>query len=291
MESERVSMDKLEGVHNWSMWKFQMRQILEAAELFDYVDGTTDKPIIASVNYAKEVVTWKKADAKARRTISIACGKQSIRLIMNCETAKEMWTALKSTYEQKSENNTYFLQQKYYNFKKEPSDDMATFISKLLEIVHQLRDQEETISDSMVISKILNTMPAEYSHFNSAWESASAADRTLTNLKARLMAEEMRLKSQDQVEEVEALMAKRTFPKKKPTTKREFRRITKTKATSRKASASNVEKGAIGSGTARSRESSLTEDGKGVPVTLSCAAQRQVESRIRGSWTQAPPII
>lgn len=214
MESERVSIDKLEGVHNWSMWKFQMRQILEAAELFDYVDGTTDKPIVASVNYAKEVVTWKKADAKARRTISIACGKQSIRLIMNCETAKEMWTALKSTYEQKSENNTYFLQQKYYNFKKEPSDDMATFISKLLEIVHQLRDQEETISDSMVISKILNTMPAEYSHFNSAWESASAADRTLTNLKARLMAEEMRLKSQDQVEEVEALMAKRTFPKK-----------------------------------------------------------------------------
>lgn len=215
MESERVNIEKLEGVYNWPMWKFQMRQILEAAKLFDYVDGTNNKPTVADANYATEIVIWKDSDAKARRTISIACGKQSIRLIMNCGTAAEMWTALASTYEQKSENNTYFLQQKYYNFRKEPSDDMATFISKLLEIVHQLRDQNETISDSMVISKILNTLPAEYDHFNDAWESTVTAERTLTNLRARLMAVEVRLKSRGQeVEEVEALMAKRTFPKK-----------------------------------------------------------------------------
>ncbi|KAB0794531.1 hypothetical protein PPYR_11370 [Photinus pyralis] len=214
MESDRVNIEKLEGGSNWMTWKFQMLQVLEASELFDVVDGTDSPPSNRDENYRTAIVAWKKNDAKARRAISTACKKQPLLQIMNCDTANSMWTTLKSTYEQTLKSNVLFLQQKYYSFTKEPGDDIATCISKLMEIVQQLKDQKENISDTMVMTKILMALPAEYNHCHSAWESTSAENQTMSNLRARLMAEELRLKSQGQIEHVEALMAKQNFSKK-----------------------------------------------------------------------------
>lgn len=214
MEGDRMSIERLENGSNWLIWKFQIRQILEASELFDVVDGTTKRPITGGKNYETELVAWKKSDAKARRAIATTCMKQPLLQIMNCETASEMWTTLKSTYEQASKSNILFLQQKYYKFEKEPEDDIGSFLSKLMEVVQQLKDQKENISDSMVMTKILMSLPAEYNHFHSAWESASSDNQTMANLRARLMAEELRLKSQGRIENVEALMAKQNFKKK-----------------------------------------------------------------------------
>lgn len=209
-----MNIEKLEGNANWLTWKFQIRQVLEACDLFDVVDGTVVAPAVGSENYAATLLAWRKRDAKARRTISTTCQKQPLLQIMNCETANAMWVTLKSTYEQASKSNILFLQQKYYGFTKDPGDDIATCLSKLMEIVQQLKDQKESISDSMVMTKILMSLPAEYNHFHSAWESTSAEDQTMVNLRARLMAEELRLKTQGQSENAEALMAKRNFSKK-----------------------------------------------------------------------------
>lgn len=134
---------------------------MEASELIDYVDGTEARPEAGAnvQNSATLISNWKRKDAKARRAISTTCCKQPLLQIMNCETAAEMWSTLKSTYEQASKSNTLFLQQRYYGFTKGSEDDIATFISKLMEIVQQLRDQKESISDSMVMTKILMALP------------------------------------------------------------------------------------------------------------------------------------
>lgn len=44
-----------------------------------------------------------------------------------------------------------------------------------------------------MITKILMTLPGNFRHFISAWESAPAGERTLDNLKARLVTEESRI--------------------------------------------------------------------------------------------------
>jgi len=46
----------------------------------------------------------------------------------------------------------------------------------------------------MIISKILVTLPDECRHFASAWEGTEMDNKTLENLTARLIAEEMRIK-------------------------------------------------------------------------------------------------
>lgn len=208
MDNEYVKIEKLQGGDQWTAWKFQLRQILEAGDMYDVVTGVDVAPVAAAADYAAKYSLWKKADAKARKIIATSVGSQPLVHILSCETASEMWTSLKSVYESTTKSGVYFLQQKYYSFSKEPSDNMATFLSKLLDIVQQLKAQKELISDSMIMTKIQMALPPEYNYFHSAWDSTPAAERTLENMKSRLMGEEVRLQGQNKVETVEALLVK-----------------------------------------------------------------------------------
>ncbi|XP_014298259.1 uncharacterized protein LOC106693745 [Microplitis demolitor] len=51
----------------------------------------------------------------------------------------------------------------------------------------------ETVSDNQIMMKILLTLPPTDRHFVTAWESTAQAERTLTNMVARLTMEETRL--------------------------------------------------------------------------------------------------
>lgn len=135
---------------------------------------------------------WNKADAAAQKVIVTTVGEQPTLHIINCMNAAEMWQKLTSIYEQKSDANIHVLQQDWYNATKKSSDDIATHIAKLEDIAHRLKLLGETIADSMIITKILMTLPLGYKHFVNAWESAPAGERTLENLKARFITEESR---------------------------------------------------------------------------------------------------
>lgn len=82
MDNDKMGIDRLEGGSNWLTWKFQIKQFLEASELFSIVDGTEPPPVTTENNYATQIVAWKKSDAKARRAISAACKKQPLLQII-----------------------------------------------------------------------------------------------------------------------------------------------------------------------------------------------------------------
>lgn len=219
MENESsFKIDKLQNATQWSIWKFQIRVILNSSDLMKVVDGTSLKPEPEANNYAAVLETWKKNDSKAQRIIVTSMGQQAMIHIMNCATAREMWTKLETIYEHKTQTSVHLLQQKFYSFNKSPQDDMAMHISKLEKIVQELKDLNEKVSDTMVITKILMTLPSEYGHFFSAWESTPKENRTLDNLTSRLMMEESRMSSHASSQESEALIARKghkTFKPKK----------------------------------------------------------------------------
>lgn len=98
------------------------------------------------------------------------------------------------------------LQQKFYSFNKCSKDNTAVHISKLRNIVQQFKDLEETISDSILITKILMTLPCR---FNSSWESTSGDYQTVDNLTSRLVMEELRLETNTSNDVCQALIAKK----------------------------------------------------------------------------------
>lgn len=72
------------------------------------------------------------------------------------------------------------------------TDTIVSYIAKLEDIAHKLEVMGEKVSDNIIITKILMTLPHSYHHFVSAWESAAQIERTLENLTSRLAIEEMR---------------------------------------------------------------------------------------------------
>ena len=67
---------------------------------------------------------------------------------------------------------------------------MMSFISSVQQMAAQLTDLQLPISELQVISKVLMSLPANYLHFVSAWDSVPAAEKTITLLISRLLKEE-----------------------------------------------------------------------------------------------------
>ncbi|KAJ8885016.1 hypothetical protein PR048_011212 [Dryococelus australis] len=69
---------------------------------------------------------------------------------------------------------------------------MATHINKLENLAFRFKTLNSDIPETMLISKILTTLPERYNHFHNAWESTSLENKTLANLTTSLSLEEKR---------------------------------------------------------------------------------------------------
>jgi len=87
---------------------------------------------------------------------------------------------------------------------KKEEDDVTIQIRKIQELAYQLKALGENISDSMIIMKILMTLPNTMNHFVSAWETTN---RTLSNLTVCLI-EKTKLKIKIQVTTMHYLQKK-----------------------------------------------------------------------------------
>lgn len=213
-DRETIHIKKLELADQWPVYKFQIRVILKSADVWEIVDGKSKKPDAvqgtSATDFETKLKAWEKLDSKAQRIIVTSLGEDPLVHVMNCDTARDMWVKLEQVYEQNSQLSVHLLLQKYYSFSRMDGDGIATHISKLRNLVKRLDDLGEKISDAMVMTKILMTLPQELSHFHSSWESTATADKTLENLTSRLVSEEMLLETNQEYDlESQALVAKR----------------------------------------------------------------------------------
>lgn len=217
MESEVTKVTKLKGAENWAQWKFQTSILLRDKDALGVVNGTLARPIPSAQEptaaQRQALTSWLKADTTAQKIIGTGVADSQLVHIMNC-SARDMWQALQNLYEHKSETSIHMLQQRWYQISKEPKDDMAYHIAKLKDLAHRLHTLGEPIADSMIVTKILMTLPATYIHFITAWESSPRPERTLPNLVERLLAEESRFSHQEKGL-TEALAAMKMSSKKK----------------------------------------------------------------------------
>lgn len=181
-------MDRKDGIivlndKNWDAWKFQMIISLRSKNILEVIESPPDKD--------------KKAiDIKAQEMIATRVEEKVLAYLITCKNAYEMWQKLCTVFESQSKVSVHLLQQKFYNLKFEPP--IINFISKTEELISKLKIQGEEVSEKMIITKIILSLPEEYKHFSSAWESVTETEQTLKNLTARLLIEEERLsKSND----------------------------------------------------------------------------------------------
>lgn len=189
MEVNTNNVMKLEGNRNWNIWKFQTTVLLRGQGWLDIVEGRTVKP---EDNAARAI--WEANDAKAQTLLVTRMSEEVMVHLISSTTSAEMWRKLLSVYEQKSETSIHIIQQRFFQFKYERGMEMSVFLSKIQGMQNQLKQMGEEISDKFAITKVLMSLPDEYKHFVSAWESAPDDKQTFDNLVARLLIEEERVK-------------------------------------------------------------------------------------------------
>ncbi|KMQ86054.1 integrase core domain protein [Lasius niger] len=193
MDGDKVKIEKLTDSSNWMQWKFQVRAILDARDALEVIDGSLVKPEGENPEDAAELNRWKKANKAANAILVTTLNKKPLSLVMTCETARDMWVKLLNIYEQKYADSVYLLQTQFREYRYNSGDDIATHVSRLESFARRLQKLNEPISDTMLMTTVLNTLPPAFRHFHSAWDSTPAAKRTLDKLISRLMVEEIRL--------------------------------------------------------------------------------------------------
>lgn len=220
MESkDRMKVPMLEKAEQWATWEYKVGIALKAGDVYNMVKGTETKPEVGAEDYEKKLTEWEKKDFKAQRIITETISEEFTIHLLACATSKDIWDKLHLIFEQQGETNKHALQQKFFSFQRDPNDNIATHISKVNKLVLQLRNAGVNIDESMVITRIITTLPSKYRHFGSSWDATAAADRTLQNLTNRLLGEELRASSMDPSEpnEIkETAFLSREKPKRKP---------------------------------------------------------------------------
>ncbi|GBN04277.1 hypothetical protein AVEN_145610-1 [Araneus ventricosus] len=179
---------------NYCQWKFQRNFALKAKGVFTIANGTKTKPD----NDESKIEKWEKDDAIAMLTISSAMELSQVTLIESCTSSKEMIEKLDSIFKLKSDFNKMLLLDKFHQLKMECNETMVQYISKLENFAHQVKDPGESISDVIVITNILGTLPPKYRNIRQAWLSVDDSEQNLSNLTALSIDEETSLTQSEQ---------------------------------------------------------------------------------------------
>lgn len=199
---ETSNIQKFDG-RNYSQWKFQVVCALKAKGLFEFVNGAAKKP-----EKTEEMEAWARRDANAMFVLTSAMEFKQIAIIENCSTAVEIMEKLDSIYQQKSEFNKMTLLEKFHRLKMEPSESVICYISRTENLVKQIKDAGETITETAVVTKILCTLPEKFRNFRQAWLSTEEGKQTLRNLTSRLLDEESNLGQYEESSESALSVAK-----------------------------------------------------------------------------------
>lgn len=206
---DKITVDKLEGEGNWISWKFDINLQITLHGVEDHVTGVAQQP--KDGEEPKSFKLYHEKESIARYLIGSTVGREPKQHILTCKSAKEMWDTLHAVYEQKNERRLDLLYCELFTYKKLPEDSIATHVSKLQRLYTQLnlelKNEGSTLPQSLLLNRILNTLPVNYLEFKNAWESVPASDRNVTTLMERLRLHEQRLNESKPESEV-ALVAK-----------------------------------------------------------------------------------
>ena len=101
---DKWEIDKL-NESNWPTWKFQMKHLLIANEVWEHVDGSVQPPGDDAAVRARHV----KAEQKAMASLVMGISPNLISLVTSCTTPKEVWDTLKAQFERYTLANKLFL--------------------------------------------------------------------------------------------------------------------------------------------------------------------------------------
>lgn len=202
MEATEARIEKLKDKNNYYLWKFQVTVHLKSYNAFNVASGVTKRPERVEDQdereFQKSLTDWEKKDGVAQRVVTSTIESKLLVHIMTCNTASEMWSKLESLFEKDSKQNQVDILEEFFMATYERGTSITMHVAKLENIYNRLKFcgktgvENKTITEDMLVCKILATLPEKMNYFKTAWGLTPTSEKTLSNLRSKLMEEEER---------------------------------------------------------------------------------------------------
>ena len=148
-------------------WKYEAVSGLESVGVYEVVDETEPCPSGAPDDAA--VKDWRKRDAKARRIITYALSDEDHTTIRDCRTSAEIWKKIVGLYEVTTDSNKYILTQSLHALKFKDGQSVSSYCAELSVICQRLKAAGETVSETTLVSKLMNNLPPKFDTFRETY--------------------------------------------------------------------------------------------------------------------------
>ena len=120
---------------------------------------------------------------------------------MQCTFLKKIWDKLQTTYEGDKKVKAVKLQTykgQFEHLRMKDEEDIATYILCVVELVNTIRGLGEEVDESVVVHKILRTLPKRFNPKISALEERTDLDNMIVDqLNGTLVAYEIRIEDEE----------------------------------------------------------------------------------------------
>lgn len=185
MTDSNLNIEILSDTDSFQIWKFQIDILFGAKGLSQIISG---KYKISPENVEK----FKEKDAQAKHYIIKTIHRKYITQLFDCKTSKDMYEKICNIFEGSEERKKMTLLQEFYNINIRKEIGMEENLANIENLTFRLKQLKVNLEDAMVELKILTSLDETYHNFVTAWESTPTQERTLKNLKIRLIKEEER---------------------------------------------------------------------------------------------------
>ena len=183
---EKWDVAKLDG-SNWAAWKFQMRHLLVAKDLWEHVEGTAQDPGAEAAARAAH----EKASQKAMATLALGISPKLVYLVTSCTTPKDFWDTLKAQFERNTLASKLLLKRQFFTAKMKEGQPAQEHLRLMKENVDKLAALGAVVAEEEQVVALLISLPPSYGNLVTALET-KGDDLTLEFVKQSIINEELK---------------------------------------------------------------------------------------------------
>ncbi|KAK2399118.1 hypothetical protein QL285_048980 [Trifolium repens] len=204
---------------NWNRWMKQMIVLFGAQDVLELVtEGYV--PVAADATDAQKLAQkdTKKKDQRALFYIHQCVDENVFEKIADSETAKAAWDTLIRCYGGDASVKKVKLQslrKQYENLNMKNNEKVPEYISRMILITNEMKACGETLSEQVIIEKVLRSLTPQFDYIVVAIEhSKDLSSMRIEELQSSLEAQELRLTERNSEREVEQQALKAASEKK-----------------------------------------------------------------------------